>query len=140
MGKDAAAIRGDLKPPLSQMARQLAGEVFPGGMPWGTKFSELEQFAAVLGDEIARASIESSVQDQANTTAQDSDVHECPVCGRSTHAAPDEPRTMTTTQGKVDWVERVRNCPHCRRAFFPQTQALGLDRTGLSPLVQQKVV
>ena len=63
VGKDAATIRDDLKPLLSQIARQLGREVFPDGMPWGTKLSELELIAAGLGDEIARGIIEASVQE-----------------------------------------------------------------------------
>ena len=51
---------------------------------------------------------------------------------------PDEPRVLTTTRGDVAWKERVANCPRCRRAFSPQDHALGVDRSSLSPRVQQK--
>jgi hypothetical protein len=48
---------------LGQMARDLATELYPGGLPRGTKFSELETIAGALGDEIARQLIEIDVQD-----------------------------------------------------------------------------
>jgi hypothetical protein len=65
MGKDAAVIRAQLQPRLAQMARELGREVYPDGLPRGTKFSELETVAGVLADEIARQLIEANVSQQA---------------------------------------------------------------------------
>jgi hypothetical protein len=41
MGKDAAAIRTEFHSRLGAIARQLARELYPDGLPRGTKFSEL---------------------------------------------------------------------------------------------------
>jgi hypothetical protein len=122
MGKDAATIPDTIRPLLAQMAGQLSREVFPEGMPWGTKFDHLETLAAALGDELARQMIQANVGEQAAVV---SEALECPTCGRSTRAAPDEPRELTTTQGPVAWVEPARHCPHCRRAFFPSEPSAG---------------
>jgi hypothetical protein len=118
MGKDAAAIRAQLRSRLDQIARELGREVYPDGLPRGTTFSELEEIAGALGDEMARLLIEAHVTEQAEHWPED-ELGECPVCGGPARKAPDEPRELQTTRGSVAWKERVQNCPRCRRAFFP---------------------
>jgi hypothetical protein len=41
MGKDVVLIPDEVRPLLEQMADQLSEQIFPGGMPWGTKFDHL---------------------------------------------------------------------------------------------------
>lgn len=130
MGKDAAAIREQLQPRLGQIARELAREVYPEGMPRGTKFSDLEDIAGALGDEIARKVIEANVREQADDWPEE-ELGECPVCGGPARKAPDEPRELTTTRGSVVWTERVRNCRSCRQAFFPSESSVGRRSRGL---------
>ncbi len=79
MGKDAATIRDRFQTRLAQIARELGREVYPDGLPRGTKFSELEAIAGALGDEIARRLIESHVQEQADDWPEDQ-LGECPLC------------------------------------------------------------
>ncbi len=124
MGKDAAAIREEFHDRLGQVARELAKELYPEGMPRGTKFSELEVIAGALGDEMARRLIEINVQEQADDWPEDQ-LGECPTCGGAARKSPDEPRVLTSTRGEVAWKERVRNCSRCRRAFFPSGSSLG---------------
>jgi hypothetical protein len=118
MGKDAAAIRGEFRNRLGQMARELGRELYPEGLPRGTKFAELEDIAGALGDEMARQLVEIHVRGQAEDWPEE-ELGECPICGGAARKAPDEPRAVTTTRGEVAWIERVANCPRCRRAFFP---------------------
>jgi hypothetical protein len=124
MGKEVAGIRNELHARLGQIARELGREVYPGGLPRGTKFSELEEIAGALGDEIARQLIETQVGGQAEGWPEEG-LGECPVCGGDARKAPDEPRVLKTTRGDVAWKERVRNCPSCRRAFFPSEPGIG---------------
>jgi predicted nucleic acid-binding Zn ribbon protein len=124
MGKDAAAIRHQLQSRLGEVARELGREVYPDGLPRGTKFSELEAIAGALGDEIARQLIEANVREQAEDWPQE-ELGECPVCGGPARKAPDQPRVLTTTRGDVAWTQRVGNCPSCRRAFFPSEPGAG---------------
>src|SRR5262245_23148364 len=128
MGKDAVRIPDEVHPLVERMANQLSEQVFPGGMPWGTKFDHLETLAAALGDEIARRMIQGNVRQQAATPSQA--IEPCPTCGCPGHAASNEPRKLDTTQGTVDWVEPGQYCPHCRRAFFPSESSSG---TGPNP-------
>jgi hypothetical protein len=123
MGKDAVTIPDEIRPLLEGMASRLSEQVFPGGMPWGTKFAHLETLAAALGDEIARRMIQANVRQQAATPPEA--IETCPTCGRLGRAAADEPRQVDTAQGTVDWVEPGRYCPHCRRAFFPSEPGPG---------------
>jgi hypothetical protein len=124
MSKDAAKIRREFHQRLGLVARELSKELFPQGLPRGTKFSELETIAGVLGDEMARQLIELNVQEQADDWPED-ELGECPVCGGAARKAPEEPRVITTTRGDVAWKQRVGNCPRCRRAFFPSKSSTG---------------
>jgi hypothetical protein len=124
MGKDAAALREELRSRLGQMAQELGREVYPEGLPRGTKFSDLEAIAGALGDEIARQLIEIQVQVQADDWPED-EIGECPICGGAARKAPDQPRVLRTTRGDVSWRQRVGNCPSCRRAFFPSGPGAG---------------
>jgi hypothetical protein len=117
MGKDAVTIPDQVRPLLARMADQLSEQVFPGGLPWGTKFDHLETLAGALGEEIARQMIQANIAQQATTSPEA--VETCPTCGRQGRAAPNEPRVLNTTQGPVAWVEPTQYCSHCRRAFFP---------------------
>ncbi len=80
MGKDAAEIRMEFHSRLGQMARELTNELYPDGLPRGTKFSDLETVAGALGDEIARQLIEINVQEQADDWPED-ELGECLICG-----------------------------------------------------------
>ena len=124
MGKDAAEIRGDFHACLSQIARELTGELDPQGLPRGTKFSELEAVAGALGDEMARQLIEIKVQEQTDDWPEE-ELGDCPACGGPARKAPDQPRVLLTTRGEVAWRQRVANCPRCRRAFFPSESSVG---------------
>ena len=124
MGRDAAVIRQEFHSRLSEMARELTRELYPGGLPRGTKFSELETLAGALGDEMARQLIEINVQEQADLWPDD-ELGQCPACGGAARKAPDEPRVLMTTRGDGAWKQRVGQCPRCRRAFFPSESGAG---------------
>ena len=125
MGKEAASIPDHLRPLLSQFAEQVGRQVFPDGLPRGTKFSELETFAGFVGDEIGRSIIESQARAQADGLSQDSTPPICPTCGQTARAGPTEHRELITTQGKVAWDEPTSHCLTCRRSFFPSVPGIG---------------
>lgn len=124
MGKDTAEIRKEFHARLGHVAQELARELYPDGLPRGTKFSELEAVAGALGDEMARQLIELNVREQADHWPEE-ELGECPDCGGAARKASDEPRVLTTTRGSVAWNQRVANCPRCRRAFFPSDSSVG---------------
>lgn len=125
MGKDVPSIPDKLRPILSQFADQIGREIYPGGLPRGTKFSELETLSGLIGDELGRSIIESQARAQADELSQDLAPAACSTCGQTARAAPAEHRDLITTQGTVAWDEPAAYCPSCRRAFFPSVPSLG---------------
>lgn len=117
-------MRNELRVRLGQIARELGREVYPDGLSRDTKFSELEQVAGALGDEIARQLIETQVRGQAEDWSAEA-LCQCPECGGPSSQAPDQPRVLTTTRGDVGWNQRVGYCTRCRRAFFPSEPSVG---------------
>ena len=139
MGKDAAEIRREFHARLNQIARELTRELYPEGLPRGTRFAKVEEVAAALGDEMARQLIEINVQEQADAWPEEG-AGRMPGLRGCGPQAPDQPRVLMTTRGDVSWKQRVANCPAVGGLFFPQNQALGVDHSGFSPRVQQKIV
>jgi hypothetical protein len=125
MGKDVASIPDSLRPMLSQFADQIGREIYPHGLPRGTKFSQLETLSALIGDELGRSILESQTRAQADKLSQDSTSAVCPTCDHTARAGPVEHRDLTTTQGTVAWNEPAAYCPSCRRSFFPSISSLG---------------
>lgn len=94
------------------------------GMPWGTKFSELEELAVQIGQAVSRSMMDQALTNQAQTVPEAAET--CGVCGEAVRSGPPpEPRAMTTTVGQVRWEEPKRYCPKCRAAFFPSIPGFG---------------
>jgi hypothetical protein len=125
MGKDVLSIPDQIRPILSQCADQIGREVYPHGLPPGTKFSELEILSGLIGDELGRSIIESQARAQADELSRDSAPAACAACGQTARAGPAEHRDLITTQGTVAWDEPAAYCPSCRRSFFPSIPSLG---------------
>jgi hypothetical protein len=118
MGKDAAAIRREFHVRLGQLARELGRELYPDGLPRGGSFTELEDVAGTIGDEIARQLIETQVRRHAEVSAEDP-PELCPACAEPLESGSAQARRLTTTRGPVTWTEQTAYCPRCRRAFSP---------------------
>src|SRR3954447_22296919 len=72
------------------------------GMPWGTKFSELEELAVQIGQAVSRSLIDQALANQAQTLPEGAET--CGVCGAAVRSGPPpEPRALTTTVGPVGW-------------------------------------
>jgi hypothetical protein len=124
MGKDASRLRDEFRVRLGRMAQELAREIYPDGLPEGTKFSELEDIAGTLADEMARQLIEGQVRAQAEVCVE-RPPELCPACEGPARKAPSQPRELVTTRGKVAWTENMMKCPRCRRAFSPSGPGVG---------------
>ena len=96
----------------------------PEGMPWGTKFSELEELAVQIGRAVSRSLMDQALADQAGHVPDAAE--DCGVCGGAVQSGPPpEPRALTTSVGPVQWSEPKRYCPQCRAAFFPSGSGPG---------------
>jgi uncharacterized protein with PIN domain len=129
MGESAVVVQRNQER-LERMAAELAEALYgPDGMPWGTRFSELEDSAFELGQALARRLMQRMVRSQAADSLP-CELKPCPRCGRELGALPDEDsnqeaRVLTTRSGEVEWCEPKRHCPTCRRDFFPSSQEFG---------------
>jgi len=110
---------------VGQFARELMGDVYgEHGPEWGTKFRDIEILGDVIGAELATRFTEGSVSEQAQVVPEKAD--KCPCCGREgRRRKDDEPRSMHTLTGVVNWDEAQFFCEPCRRSFFPSERRFG---------------
>ncbi len=118
MGKDIARRTEEFQARVTQFARELSEEMFPEGLPEGMTFTELEEAAVEVGDEVSRTLIEGRVKARARSDT-DREPRACPECGGPLRDGPRRDRKLTTTRGLVTWTEATQHCPRCRRAFSP---------------------
>ena len=116
-----AAVRGR----IGQFARELMQEVYgEHGPEWGTKFRDIEILGDVIGAEVASRFTESSVSEQVESVPEEARV--CPCCGGGGERRnDDEPRSLHTLTGVVNWEEAQFFCEPCRRSFFPSEPRVG---------------
>lgn len=113
----------------------------PEGPKWGTTITEIEEVVLSVLHTLGSEFMSELLQNQANTFDQRPvPLRFCPVCGNEVDFKDTEPRTVQTRVGVVTWNEPTCYCRKCRRSFFPQTKGLGMDRSELTPGMQQKIV
>jgi len=96
----------------------------PNGMPWGTRFADLEELSFQLGQAISRAMMDQALTRQGQ--AVPSEVETCSGCGGPVDPTDDtHPRAVLTRMGTAHWPEPKRYCPRCRAAFFPSDPGIG---------------
>jgi hypothetical protein len=123
--KDPAVVKDDLQNLLTGLAKELNRRIYgEGGIPWGTKFADIEELAVQIGQEISRGMIEQGVGRQADGVPPEAET--CSGCGvlvEPTNAS--EPRGVQTQVGTARWNEPKCYCPKCRAAFFPSVSSAG---------------
>jgi hypothetical protein len=104
---------------IQGVAKHFLQEVYgPEGLPWGAKFSELEELAVQVGRAVSRSLMNQALAGQAEHVPEAAE--NCGACGGAVQSGPPpEPRALTTSVGAVQWSEPKRYCPQCRAAFFP---------------------
>jgi hypothetical protein len=123
--KDPAVVKDDLQNLLGGLAKDLNRRIYgEGGIPWGTKFTDIEELAVQIGREISREMIEQGVGRQAVDVPPEAES--CSGCGASVESTDaNEPRGVQTRVGTANWNEPKRYCPKCRAAFFPSVSSAG---------------
>jgi hypothetical protein len=116
---DPAVVKDDLQNLLQGFAKELNRRIYgEKGIPWGTKFADIEELAVQIGQEISRGMIEQGVGRQADDVPSEAEM--CSGCGGPVQPTDGtEPRNVTTRVGSAQWDEPKRYCPKCRAAFFP---------------------
>jgi hypothetical protein len=122
---DPKVVKAELDNLLQGVAKQLIHRVYgPEGMPWGTKFADLEELAVQLGQAVSENMIDQALTRQA--AAVPVEANSCSACGTPLDPAKGaEPRAVTTRVGTARWEEPKRYCPKCRAAFFPSVPSVG---------------
>jgi hypothetical protein len=122
---DPKVAKAELENLLQGVAKQLIHRVYgPDGMPWGTKFADLEELAVQLGQAVSEKMIGQALARQAVEVPADADS--CGSCGTTLDpAGGTEPRAVATQVGMARWEEPKRHCPKCRAAFFPPVPGVG---------------
>lgn len=111
-----------------QMGLQALRAIFPQGMPWGTKFADLEAVAVAIGMRVAQQIVENAAMEQADAyeeSAASAKPACCPNCAKPLKPPKAAKHQLDTLAGKVEWHEPQGYCRHCRRSFFPAEPGAG---------------
>ena len=105
-----------------------AGGYGPQGYPaWGTKFIDIENQTAEVGDAIACEMLSQSLQEQAEAAGHHDG--KCGGCGEPIPLEEIVGRLLQAKRGEAVWQESHGQCQRCRKAFFPSVPSVG-DCTG----------
>lgn len=93
-----------------------------GAPELGTLFTEIEDIGCQVGDAVARAMMQQTVETQATHVS----AAVC-SCGQFLEDSGHEPHPLTSRRGDIGWQEPMGKCPACRRDFFPSQPKTGPD-------------
>jgi hypothetical protein len=116
------AMKQQLHARIKAVAEELRREVYgPSGAPgWGTRFTEIEDLGAEIGDLLAREVIGQSL------AGQEIPKEILPtVADQDGNAEESEVRIVQTRRGEVQWQERKGYDKPSRKAFFPSVASAG---------------
>lgn len=127
---------------LSGVAKYLLSKLYgPDGPAWGTSLTQIEDLLAAIQQQIAADFFCLALDLQARQFPHaPTHFHACPCCQRHLDADTTQPRLLRTVVGDAVWHEPHAYCDRCRRSFFPQSRALGIDLGEFSPSVTRKVI
>ena len=119
------AMNEKLRKRIRALAAELRFEVFgPEGYPsWGTKFVDIENQTAEVGDAIACELLSQGLQEQAETAGHPDG--KCGGCGEPIPLAEMAGRLLQAKRGEAVWRESYGQCKRCRKAFFPSVASVG---------------
>ena len=127
---------------LEGVAKYLVAKLYGAAGPtWGTSLTQLEDLILHLQQALAEHCFTLALTQQAQQlTSGPEDLRLCPTCGQPLPCTQLQNRSTNTRAGLARWSEPVAHCDHCRRDFFPQSRALGIDQSSLSPGFLRKVI
>jgi hypothetical protein len=127
---------------LEGVAKYLLGKLYgPGGPPWGTSLTQIEDLLLALQQALCQHCFSLALTRQAEQLPNTPEAcRQCPSCQQPLSCADSQPRSTQTRAGLARWTEPVGHCSHCRRDFFPQSRALGIDQAEFSPGLLRKII
>jgi hypothetical protein len=118
------ALSEKLRDRIRAFSAELRREVYgPQGYPaWGTKFIDIENQTAEVGDAIACEMLSQSLAEQAEAAGhRDGKCH----CGEPIPLKEIAGRLLQAKRGELQWQESFGQCKRCRKAFFPSVASIG---------------
>jgi hypothetical protein len=118
------ALNEKLRDRIRTFSAELRREVYgPQGYPaWGTKFIDIENQTAEVGDAIACEMLSQSLREQAETEGHRNGKCQC---GEPIPLEEIAGRLLQAKRGEAQWQESFGQCKRCRKAFFPSIPSLG---------------
>jgi hypothetical protein len=118
------ALSEKLRDRIRACSAEFRREVYgPQGYPaWGTKFIDIENQTAEVGDAIACEMLSQSLCEQAEAAGhRDGKCR----CGEPIPLLEIAGRLLQVKRGEAQWQETFGQCKRCRKAFFPSVASLG---------------
>ncbi len=116
---------GEMRHLIQGVAKNFVERVYgPQGPAWGTQFADLEELTVQIGQAVSQEMLLQALTRQAAEPVPAAD-EACPTCQRPGTPGEPEARVVTTRSGTAEWLEPSRQCPRCRRAFFPSVETFG---------------
>jgi hypothetical protein len=135
---DVSEVDGYLKGVAKNLLEKFYG---PDGPPWGTTLTQVEDLILALQQTLSQHCFTFALTRQAEQLADaPAACRQCPSCGQPLTCADSQPRSTLTRVGLARWGEPAGRCRHCRRDFFPQSRALGIDQSEFSPDLLRKII
>jgi hypothetical protein len=123
--KAPSIVKDELQNLLRGLAKELNRRVYgTEGVPWGTRFADIEEMAVQIGQVISLNMVEEGLASQPDDVPPEAKA--CSGCGglvKPTGTA--EPRAVITSVGTATWNDPQYYCPKCRAAFFPSVPRAG---------------
>jgi len=117
--QDVSELLNALAPALQAAAKNVVRHAYgPDGLPWGTRFTAIEDLAVQIGDFLAREVLQVALQGQAGRP-RPPELTACPSCAGPLEERPAARRELQVGPGDLAWDEPATYCSRCRRAFFP---------------------
>ena len=119
------AVDNELRERIRAIARELRQPLWGSkGYPaWGTKFTEIEEKTADVGDALACELLSLGLREQAEIEGHT--AGKCSGCGASIPIEEIAARLLQAKRGEALWQESYGRCKRCRKAFFPSLPGFG---------------
>lgn len=118
------ALNNKLRERIQALSAELRHEIYgPKGYPeWGTKFIDIENQTAEIGDAIACELLSQSLYQQAEAAGHADGKCQC---GEPIPLEEIAGRLLQAKRGEAQWQESFGHCKRCRKAFFPSIPGIG---------------
>src|SRR4051812_45550110 len=112
--QDVSELLNALRPALQAAAKNVLRHAYgPDGMPWGTRFTDLEDMTVQVG-RLLQTEVLGAARRGRAATPPPADLRGCPTCGGPLDEQDPEARDLDTRAGPVAWDEPAASCPRCR--------------------------